>query len=716
MLEKIIQKTYRVPVIAGREGPGGAFARQLDIALMSVGFKLSGDLLQHLSMLHPDVVDTTASVVLSAVRQQIGDHARHNVYFKDFPEGVPDTVEFWMQCIVDALSDPGRSTEIWLQLLDGWVNLLDLPKYGRYQHSYEEMIAAHEQFIPSVKDRVTVLHLGKSMEEETLALYYSFASSPVPLNEEDRSLLAALAEACLRSPQPDSVPVRENKAIINRVRLMHGLQLLVDTVTDILRLACALSSGDETLRESTRFRSFPRNVRRAMMMALNDVISKSSAKLADVNRYHEVWKRLGERLHPHEYPFLDGAQQVFAVARGERRVPSLAGELEKVIAAGNIVRAISLLASNPGMLIRGVDRIARLASGPEADILLEGVKEAILKVSGRVILSLREHLQNRETHSLARVFVNSKGKAWVTKDTRIPLSKDSINSFIAVFDAEIVRRLPRNLNILADPAIREVALPLSQKNTAGGFGILPCGSTHPVTAGILRFFVYWKQKEECTDYDLSALLLDENYRTVGQLSWTNLRHGDSGMHSGDIVEAREGASEFIDIDLRRVNATVVVPQVNIYTGESFTKVEECFFGFMELAPGQRGEPFEARTVRMKSDMRGKGKVALPLAFIRNSKGKWAARWLHLYLNGQPNFNRVERNRISTALVVQSIVNRQYLSFMHLFALMANTNTLSWYEGQKIKKPVTFIGLEPPEGLPSGSKVYALSNLRELIPA
>jgi len=81
---------------------------------------------------------------------------------------------------------------------------------------------------------------------------------------------------------------------------------------------------------------------------------------------------------------------------------------------------------------------------------------------------------------------------------------------------------------------------------------------------------------------------------------------------------------------------------------------------MMRTPEQEGKPFEATTVRTKSDMRGKGKVALPLVFIRDDEGAWWAQWLSLYLNGSPNFNCVETNRLSTALLARSIVDRSYL--------------------------------------------------------
>ncbi|PIZ56544.1 hypothetical protein COY23_03075 [bacterium (Candidatus Torokbacteria) CG_4_10_14_0_2_um_filter_35_8] len=263
-----------------------------------------------------------------------------------------------------------------------------------------------------------------------------------------------------------------------------------------------------------------------------------------------------------------------------------------------------------------------------------------------------------------------------------------------------------------------LALPLSEKTKAVGFAVMPRGSVLPVANSILRFFFYWRQRQQRTDYDLSALMLDENFQYTGHVSWTRY-HDDDGYatYSGDLTEAAAGASEFIDIDLSRVKCRYIISQINIYTGESFEEVEESFFGFMERTPEQKGMPFEARTVRMKSEIRGKGKVALPLVFAKNEDGSWTAKWLHLHLNGKPNCNRVEANRLSTSLLVHTIVCREYLDLGYLIELMRQkAGSFSWYKGQEISGPVVFIGLETPEGLPAGSTAIMLGNLQEIIPA
>ncbi|WP_037559605.1 TerD family protein [Spirillospora albida] len=704
----VLRQTFRIPRPEGTSGDGSGAARRFDAALMAAGFKLSRELLEHLGGLDESAVLDLAGRVLPVVREMAGDHVRHNAYFKDFPANVPGTFEFWADCLRDVVGDAAE------EILSRYrINLLALPRYGRYQHTYEEMLAAHDELLAGIGDRVTVLHLGRTAAEEGAELYLRLAGSVTPLSGDESEALKALAGEYADGPQPGKVPVRENLAVVNRARLDAGAPLLVDTVTDVLRLACALSDGDVTLAERTRFVSLKRPVRRALLAALDGVVRDNPGKLADVRARREEWKRLGERLHPHEYPRRPHAAQVFAVARGDMSVPSFAGRFEALAAAGDIAAAAAFGKNAPGVLFRSLDRLLRARPGAP-DAVLDAAQDVAGAVSGRVLLSVREHLLNRESGAAQRVFANRLGRGWCGPDTRAPLEPEVIGRLASLIDAEVRRRLPPMGRLLIDPDVLDVALPLSGKAAGDGLGVLPRGSRTPVDGELLRFFIYWRERSTETDFDLSALLLDERYHATRWLSYTSLKVA-GGEHSGDITQAPEGASEFINLSLGEIGERFIVPQVNVFDGEGFDDVAESFFGFMMRDAERAGRPFEPRTVRMKSDLRGPGRVALPLVFVRDG-GRWGAVWLHLNLLGDPRFNQVEKNRLSTAALVRGIVERRFLTVGHLVDLMDAEDATAW-DGESVPEhPVAFIGLQRPEGLHPESQVFTPENLRELIPA
>lgn len=667
MRTTIIKKTLRVPASDGAAGDGAVVARQLDAALIRSGFKASRDLLEHLSGLAG--AEEFAAEIVRAVKELIGARGQHNPYFKEFPHNVPDTLAFWRECLRDALE---RNVVPTIP-----VNLLDLPKYGRVQHSYEEMLKAHDELIPSLKDRVTVVHLGGTLEEEVQRLFEELATSPIPLAENDRALLGELAVLCLDSTP--EVPVRENRAILNAARLVAQRPLEdIDTVTDVLRVAAEASGGDVTLNEPTRFRSFRRSERRALLGALNEV---AASKLGDVGQNREAWKRLGERLHPHEYPF-ERAQDVFAVARGEKVARSFAGQVEMAFADNDVERAVEILAETPGMLLRQVDRLLRHG----AKNLAGRVEAAVPEVSSRVLVSLLEHLTNRTTPDAARVFATRARRVWIADDNREPLDPHAVEAITEVVENELIRRLPEYSELIVDDEVLDVVVPVS--GTEEGFGVLPRGSKLWFDGDVLRFFVHWRQRAQRTDYDLSAVLLDENFERQGQVSWTWLKR-KGAYYSGDVTDATDGATEFIDLHRDGLKAKYVVPQVNVFWGEGFDDVAESMFGFMSRDLRQMGKPFEPSTVRARSAMRGKGKVALPVMFEREGD-TWFGTWLHLYLRGMSWGNRVEENRDIVKLIAAAALRRKYFTVARLrdlFARKASTKDA----------PIIHIGLTRDDG-------------------
>ena len=110
-------------------------------------------------------------------------------------------------------------------------------------------------------------------------------------------------------------------------------------------------------------------------------------------------------------------------------------------------------------------------------------------------------------------------------------------------------------------------------------------------------------------------------------------------------------------------------------------------------------------------------MALPLVFRREDDGRWRAKWLHLYLKGISSANRVEENQASVSKVVRAVVEREQLTVGYLIDLMTREGTvMDLWDGTWVPdEPVTYIGLERPEGLHPDSRIITLENLRDLVP-
>lgn len=715
-VERLIARTLRVPAFDGPTGDGEVVTRQLDVALLSEGFVASTEVLAHLAGMEAGAAFDVAVQVVAAAKRRIGSHVEHNPYFIDFPTGVPPTEHFWRQC----LASHGVAVE-------GAVDLTTLPTYGRYQHSFAEMLVRREERPASSDDRRTLLTLGGTVEDEARRVYAELAGATTPPTAGDIELLADLAAAFVADTVPEDVPVRENRATIDSARLAAGLPLaLCDTVTDVLRVAVRASGGDVALARRSRLRSFARRERRCLLAALDRVVAAQPSALADVTRRRERWKRLGERLHPHEYAERwPHAATVFTVARGEAAARSSTARAEMAAARGNVVGAADALAPTPGVLLRWADRLLRTARDEDREQIAERIATALPAASGRVLCSLRSHLENADRPNPERLFVTRFGRPHLEPETREPLPRDAALHLAGLVDEEIARRLPAPGTLVVDPAILAVALPLSGKATTDGHAVLPRGTRSPLPkSDVLRFFIHWREAARRTDFDLSLLLLDDGFQAVGQVSWTNL--GERGVaHSGDLTEASQGATEFIDVTLGDIRARHVVPQVYVFAGEGFDEVAESLFGYMTMSDGrwwQRRAPFDPRAVRSRSELRGEGRIALPLAFTRGEDG-WRATWMHLLLSGRPVFNQVETAHVTTSSFVRDAVTRRVLTVRHLVDLWARQadRVIVLPEGaDRVDDlddgPITYLGLEPIVGLPSTAESITLDRLSSLIPS
>lgn len=742
LLELVVTRSHRVPVGATtRSGDGSAVTRQFDAVLMSAGFKMSGDLLSVLASRDPGEVMDLAVRVLPVVRKMSGAHSTHNVYFRDFPFGVPDTEEFWAGLFSQLVLAQGeqQAAEQVLSLTPGpdpqlMVSLLALPGYGTPQHGYAEMLAAHDSLVEAASDRVTMLDEGVSLHAEGRQLTQRLAGRNVPLSGADLEALVFLA-GLYTDDLAAPVPVRENQAVINEARIRKGLPARVSSVTDVLRLAVQLSGGDVTLQQRTKFKSFPRSQRRAIMASLDSVVplrvGAGYDALSQVHQHAEAWKRLGERIHPHEFPGMR-SHDVFAVARGHLLASPVGARVMAQMQRSRIREAAEIMA--PGQLFRSLDWLLRSClDSTDIAAVLDRASESAGQVSGRVLLGAREHFENRRDHtSSPRIFANRRGTAWSLPDRRSRLGAVPRTAAIRMLDDAIGTRMETWLTrnpLVIEREMLGVALPLSGKTTPPGLGILPRGSVAPLTGlDTLSVFVHWAQAQQRTDYDLSTLLLDEQFGNAEHVSWTRY-HGTGAVYSGDITSAPlpDGATEIISLTMRQVRHKVIIPQVHIYSGDDFAVAAESYFGFMERDGRQAGQPFEPRTVRAKSDMRGSGRVALPLMFLRGDDGKWRAKWVHLYLKGSPSFtgagpaNQLEGSKVTVSMLIRAMAERNYITVRYLAELAGSLGGTVVVQGepfpvQLASGPVTYIGMQAPAGLPEGSILVTPRNLEDLIPS
>lgn len=184
---------------------------------------------------------------------------------------------------------------------------------------------------------------------------------------------------------------------------------------------------------------------------------------------------------------------------------------------------------------------------------------------------------------------------------------------------EIYGQRPKLGNVYLDESYKRYKVPFSQRTASKALETAPRGSKFKIKVekNTLRNFVWWRNEENNrTDVDLSMTAYSETWSYITHISYTNLREerGLKGYHSGDIVDAPMGASEFIDIDLafaKKSGVRYIVTSIQCFTGQKYCDLPECFMGWMNREKPNSGEIYEPKLVENKVDLSSSSPICIP---------------------------------------------------------------------------------------------------------
>jgi len=442
----------------------------------------------------------------------------------------------------------------------------------------------------------------------------------------------------------------------------------VKTATDVLRLAVAFSDGDVSLAEPTKFMKFKRQERKWLL----ELLERSDQPTEDMLRWVEPWKRLGERLHPGDY-----AQQfpktyaAFEVLRNDKPYSTFNRVIEKHLLEKNAIATLALVRTRPGDLTRRLDHLLRL--GGESAPVMDAFREVAERVATPVLLQVLTHFQHRQQPLPLRSFFpkGEAAKVFATPRPLPPLPKGTAESVVAICHDTLVARFGRLSRLgkcYLQPELKNYLVPFSQRSAAKSLRTLVRGSRLPLPdCRVIRFFLWWKNGTSRTDIDLSAGLYDDGFKYVDVVSYYNLKNF-GGHHSGDIVDAPQGAAEFIDLDIARTTAAgvrYVVMSLNSFTRQPYCDLPECFAGWMARTHANSGEIFEPRTVQDKVDIAANTRICLPAVLDLVDR---QVIWADIALKEYPGWNNVQNNLSGMSVLARAMANLVRTNLHTLFSL------------------------------------------------
>ena len=666
--------------------------------IVGLGYTFSREVFDVLRTYSDDELVEFYTELKSALMELVGADVVYTPMYADFPKGVMETdfSELYINAMVHYWSEGRMYPKNHFKKRNVRLPLFD-------------------------ETRVKVLQLGS--EDDVRQIFDNICMSRTSISETDKEDIAYLFEN-ENMKLPDDIPHKENAAYIAALYLQKNplanvseLRKYIKTATDVLRLVTAMSGGDVSLAENTRYKSFPRRQRRMIM----ELLSGCPNIEEDMLRYKERWIRVGERIHPSEFDCsrytleYDRAIKAFDKLRNNMKVETFAGKVEFDLAYGEYASALDQLVKRPGELARRLDQLLRVTFSEEmagiSDSADTGVynkagekayKESVIKsfasvaemVSTPVLLQVREHFAHRSEHADVRVFFPKGSLAKChCKNYDLPdIDERYCQEVVRVCENALVKIYGQRESmgkVYLSENYKNYVVPFSQRSASKALKTIVRGSRLPMASqtNAVKAFIWWTNMDNSdgesyddgrVDIDLSAAIFDENWNYMEHVSYTNLKSERyKACHSGDIVNGGpvdgDGVSEFLDVDIDSVvkyGARYVVYQVYSFTGQTYADMPHAMFGWMERSDVDSGEIYEPKTVEQKMALAVGSPMCIPVIFdCVNREFIWcdmalAISGIHTNIGG----NNLESNLYGTAAVCYSMVNMSKPNLYDLIAL------------------------------------------------
>ncbi len=658
----LLRRRSKVIVPVGDGNLPVSYKASINRNLESLGYTLGLSVLDAIGTLSPDDAVLFYEELVTILKDLRGVQDYQPMY-PNFPKQVMETskaelyiyahLHYLTAWISDVTGDKDRSV-VWL------------PRFDKEARD-------------SLEDTIKLKLIDLGTEGDLRQLITALMSSKTSISETDQKDLRWYAE----NYKLDLPKVFLNKEVLAFVGGLvpdnPGLKSLIKTATDVLRLAVSMSGGDVSLAEVTKFRSFSRRERKALLGLLENI----GSVIEDMLRWKKRWIRLGERLHPGEYAkAYPNVAKAFSILRNDIPFPTLNSSVEAAVRNTDISRTVDLLRSRSGDFARRLDHLLRLR--PEIELVGE-FGEIAHGISTAVLLQLSNHFKNRNAPQDLRIFFpkGSLAKVAAIKYNLPELPQNVCEGVVRICDSVVIERfskLPALGHVYIDEELKNYLVPFSQRSASRSLRTLVRGSKIDFATGAdtIRFFLWWKEGElngvetGRVDLDLSAVMYDGNWRYREHISYTNLKSANyQSCHSGDITSAPNGACEFIDIDIPSVLAyggRYVVMTVNSYTNQKFSLLPECRAGWMMRQHPASGEVFEPATVQDKLDLTSETTICIPVVLDLDER---KVVWADIGLKRHPKYvNNIEGNFSQVTLLGKSLTEVNKPNLYDLFMLHA----------------------------------------------
>lgn len=462
---------------------------------------------------------------------------------------------------------------------------------------------------PLVSEDKNIIVLEAAKEDAYEEVIRNLLGAKMNLQDEDATIISEFicesSEEMISKVMPEKIYQKTTLSLVAALMMQRGLSiepLGIHNAVDAKRLASALS--ERNIIASGKYyngRDFKlSNPERRGILAIID-----ADKYALVNLWgdKESFLRLGECIHPGKYAnkYHNAFEAFNKLRKGIKpEVKSVQSRYEQFIATGNAVEAAKVMANLPGKLCQALEQLLALCFTEEdMNKVVDEFENIASLVPTKLLYQCKYHFSVRVVGTEEKVTFDKFRRPITYMSEVAELPEAIVSRVISVADAAWKALLPE----------REYTKVYFNKEAFASRLVDNVGSrfTLPEGTDVLRFFIYWVGR----DIDLSAIMLDEEFNTLGTLDYSNLRTGNCAYHSDDITYAPNGDSEYMDFHLGKLSKNFsakckyVGVVAYIYSGHrSYRELKRCFGGFMVRNNINSGEVYEPSTVQMKQNVVG----------------------------------------------------------------------------------------------------------------
>lgn len=645
-MQNQISLKYRHSVVlplAANSTDMNSLTASVSASMMQLGFVPSKDLVSSLNQLTENQISKIFNELITHLQKMKGADVKYNPMYPNFPQQVMETSD--LELFINAI-------------FHYWT-------YGEWSPDYKVL----ERQVDL--EKTTFKEIGVISEEEFDKIFGEIITSNESISAADKKAVKWFIENGQTVAVDMEIPFKENLCLVASLMLEKGNDItgFIKTATDLLRVATYLSDGDISLAENTKFKSFSRTQRRMFVGILDEV-----ASLEDLNRHRGKWVKLFHSLHVGEY-----SNSLFELAkklRSNETIETFNSRVEAAFRNNDIAEAIDILTARPGEFARRLDHLLRQSDQPAQ--VVDKFLNVADKVNTRLLLQVAGHMKTRSVDVDKRV-VFPKGntqRATIVRSKLLALDDSIVREIDSGIRNILTERFATGKNlgkVWIDPALMDCPLPTQQRSASESLMQVARGTSLPFgdnTKNTLRFFIYWIGD----DIDLSATLHDEKFKMIEQISYTNLRSINyDACHSGDIVQAPRGASEFIDITIDKAvkfGVRYVVMNVLVYSGPSFAEHKKVYAGWMTRDKPKSNEIYDPKTVEQKVDLTSASKNNIPVVFdLVERKAIFAD--LNTSTSYMYGGNNIHSNRASIQETLEAVVSLDNkITLYELFMLHA----------------------------------------------